>query len=264
MCGSFLKPDTLTPHISTGQSTLGDGRSESTTKVAVIGAGGHAKAVISTLRVNGHSIGAIFDDDVSLWKTKILDVPVRGSIATAVREFEVGIVAIGDNATRRKIARSLNLHWLTLTHPAAWVAPEARIGAGTVVFAGAVVQPGSVLGRHVIVNTSASIDHDCIVRDFVHLAPGVHLAGQVHVSEAPWGRIYHTGLYELNGRFVYTGRGLGMVGLPLRFDCPPRAHGDNTGDSLSMEGCLDFGITVAINGRVRTQVGLGINVLPSL
>jgi uncharacterized protein len=35
------------------------------------------------------------------------------------------------------------------------------------------------------------------------------------------GRIYHTGLYQLNGRFVYTGRGLGMVGLPLRFDCPP-------------------------------------------
>jgi predicted MPP superfamily phosphohydrolase len=35
------------------------------------------------------------------------------------------------------------------------------------------------------------------------------------------GRIYHSGLYELNGRFVYTGRGLGMVGLPLRFDCPP-------------------------------------------
>jgi uncharacterized protein len=37
----------------------------------------------------------------------------------------------------------------------------------------------------------------------------------------PWGRIYHTGLYELSGRFVYTGRGLGMVELPLRFDCPP-------------------------------------------
>ena len=35
------------------------------------------------------------------------------------------------------------------------------------------------------------------------------------------GRIYHTGLYELSGRFVYTGRSLGMVGLPLRFDCPP-------------------------------------------
>jgi uncharacterized protein len=37
----------------------------------------------------------------------------------------------------------------------------------------------------------------------------------------PWGRIYHTGLYEMSGRFVYTGRGLGMVELPLRFNCPP-------------------------------------------
>jgi predicted MPP superfamily phosphohydrolase len=37
----------------------------------------------------------------------------------------------------------------------------------------------------------------------------------------PWGRIYHTGLYELNGLFAYTGRGLGMVELPLRFNCPP-------------------------------------------
>jgi uncharacterized protein len=36
-----------------------------------------------------------------------------------------------------------------------------------------------------------------------------------------FGRIYHTGLYEVNGRFVYSGRGLGMVGLPLRFNCPP-------------------------------------------
>ena len=37
----------------------------------------------------------------------------------------------------------------------------------------------------------------------------------------PGSRIYHSGLYKLNGRFVYTGRGLGMVGLPVRFDCPP-------------------------------------------
>jgi hypothetical protein len=35
------------------------------------------------------------------------------------------------------------------------------------------------------------------------------------------GRIYHTGLHELNGRFVYTGRGLGIVTMPLRFNCPP-------------------------------------------
>jgi uncharacterized protein len=36
-----------------------------------------------------------------------------------------------------------------------------------------------------------------------------------------WGQVYNTGLYELDGRMVYTGRGLGMVELPLRFACPP-------------------------------------------
>jgi uncharacterized protein len=67
----------------------------------------------------------------------------------------------------------------------------------------------------------------------VRLAPvDVQLSGHSHGGQVripalgpvvlpPWGRIYHTGLYELNGHFVYTGRGLGMVELPLRFNCPP-------------------------------------------
>jgi acetyltransferase EpsM len=35
----------------------------------------------------------------------------------------------------------------------------------------------------VILNTSCSVDHDCVVEDFAHLAPGVRLAGNVHVGE---------------------------------------------------------------------------------
>ena len=49
----------------------------------------------------------------------------------------------------------------------------------------------------------------------------VRLPGLGPVILPRLGRIYHTGLYELSGHFVYTGRGLGMVELPLRFDCPP-------------------------------------------
>lgn len=62
----------------------------------------------------------------------------------------------------------------------------------------------------------------------VHLQLSGHShGGQVRipalgpVTLPRWGRIYHTGLYELNGRSIYVGRGLGMVGLPVRFDCPP-------------------------------------------
>jgi acetyltransferase-like isoleucine patch superfamily enzyme len=47
----------------------------------------------------------------------------------------------------------------------------------------AVIQADAVLGRHVIINTAATVDHNCVIDDFVHIAPGVILAGNVRVGE---------------------------------------------------------------------------------
>lgn len=52
--------------------------------------------------------------------------------------------------------------------------------------AGAVINPGSRVGKGVIVNTCSSVDHDCKIGDFVHVAVGAHLAGSVEVGEASW------------------------------------------------------------------------------
>src|SRR5262249_33193225 len=60
--------------------------------------------------------------------------------------------------------------------PFAWVAPDVEIGPGTVVFAGAIVQPGARIGSHVILNTKASVDHHCQVGNFAHIAVS-HLSG---------------------------------------------------------------------------------------
>ncbi|TAN63279.1 MAG: sugar acetyltransferase, partial [Magnetospirillum sp.] len=49
---------------------------------------------------------------------------------------------------------------------------------------GAVLQPDVVLGRGVIVNTRAAVDHDCHLADFVHVAPGVTLSGGVQIGES--------------------------------------------------------------------------------
>ena len=57
------------------------------------------------------------------------------------------------------------------------------LGPGTVVFAGSVVQPDATIGAHSILNTAASVDHDCIVGDFVHIGPGVTLCGGVTLDE---------------------------------------------------------------------------------
>jgi sugar O-acyltransferase (sialic acid O-acetyltransferase NeuD family) len=148
--------------------------------IVVIGAGGHAKVLISTLIARGFSIEAVLDDDDTKW-----GMDVQGIRVSRIERERggSGIIGIGDNAQRREMARALNFEWQTVVHPSACVHPSARLGRGTVVFAGAVVQPDAVIGDHVIVNTGATIDHDCIIGDYAHLAPGVHLAGSVQVGE---------------------------------------------------------------------------------
>ena len=148
----------------------------------VLGAGGHAKVVIATLEEAGHEVVAVWDDDAARWGTHVLGVPVAGAVAEAPMTTPT-VIGIGDNRARAAVASARALPWLTVVHPRAWVHRSVTLGAGTVVFAGVMIQPDAVLGAHVIVNTAASVDHDCRLGDHVHLAPGVRLCGNVWLGD---------------------------------------------------------------------------------
>lgn len=193
---------------------------EASRPVAVIGAGGHAKVVISTLQAAGQTVAAVFDDDPVKWGSHLLGVPVRGPVA-GLREagFRAAVIAVGDNADRQRIAGGLSgLEWVSAIHPTAYVHPSARIGPGTVVFAGAAIQPDSAVGAHVIINTGAKVDHDCFLGDYVHLAPGVHLAGGARISP---GSFLGVGVSVIQGvqigEWTTVGAGAAVIGsLPAR------------------------------------------------
>jgi sugar O-acyltransferase (sialic acid O-acetyltransferase NeuD family) len=154
-------------------------------EVIVLGAGGHAKVVISTLRAAGREIAAVYDDDPLTHGTRVLGVEVRGAITSLPRNHPGNaILAIGDAAQRRAIVDRHQFHWVSVIHPAAWVDPSARIGEGAIVCAGAVIQPDCRIGQHAIINTSSSVDHDCHLGDFVHIGPGARLAGGVSVADS--------------------------------------------------------------------------------
>jgi acetyltransferase-like isoleucine patch superfamily enzyme len=36
------------------------------------------------------------------------------------------------------------------------------------------------------VNTGATVDHDCMLGNYVHISPGAHLAGYVVVGDRSW------------------------------------------------------------------------------
>ena len=189
-------------------------------KLYIIGAGGHAKVVLSTVLEVGLSVDGLFDDDPQKQGVDILGVPVIGTVSDAKRKGPArGVLAIGDNRTRYRLAQKLlGWKWLPVVHPKAYVHPSASLGPGTVVFAGAVIQPDTRIGAHAIINTGATVDHDCLVGDFVHIAPGAHLAGNVTISE---GALIGMGAVVLPGIKVGAWAVVG-AGAVVVEDLPPR------------------------------------------
>ncbi len=153
-------------------------------KIFILGAGGHAKVVLSVAQACGCEVTALLDDAPAKRGTQVLGIPVAGKPACLPDQAQA-IAGIGSNAVRRAIIARLpaGIRWLTLIHPRAWVAPEVEIGPGTVIMAGAILQPGTRIGAHSIINTGAIVDHDCAIGDFVHVAPGAQLCGGVQIAE---------------------------------------------------------------------------------
>jgi sugar O-acyltransferase (sialic acid O-acetyltransferase NeuD family) len=180
----------------------------------VLGAGGHAKVVVSALLEAKTKIAGIYDDDPTKRGTEVLRVPVLG----AIRELHGAkagpwVIGVGDNVTRRQIAgRFSKAEWLTVVHPRACVHESASLGPGTVVFAGAVIQPGARIGRHCIINTRATLDHDCVVGDFCHIAPGCNLGGAVTLAEGVFMGIASVAIQNISvGAWTIVGAGAAVV-----------------------------------------------------
>jgi sugar O-acyltransferase (sialic acid O-acetyltransferase NeuD family) len=161
-------------------------------RIIVVGAGGQGRIVADALlsaRQAGEyvEVVAFLDDDASLAGSLLLGIRVAGA-GTPIGEIphDGVVVAIGDNRLRREIAERLAAageRLATARHPFSSISPHARLGAGTMVSAGAIVAPGAELGRGVLLNTKASVDHDTRVGDFAHVAPGATVGARCVVGE---------------------------------------------------------------------------------
>ena len=150
--------------------------------IILIGGSGHARVIIDCVRSSGGHVAGILDDGLPVG-TRILEVPVLGRSADYARFADHRfLIAIGNNAVRRRLAENMNVRWATVVHPSAVVSPYAAIGEGTVVMPGAVINACAEIGRHCIINTGAVVEHDNILHDYVHLSPKAALGGTVTVG----------------------------------------------------------------------------------
>jgi sugar O-acyltransferase (sialic acid O-acetyltransferase NeuD family) len=145
------------------------------------GASGHAKVIIDILKSQGKDILGLIDDNPSI--NELLGYKVYHNLGN----LSPLIISIGDNKTRKKIAERLSsICFETAVDASAVLSDTCTIKEGTVVMQGAIIQSCSEIGRHCIINTGASVDHDCKIHDFVHISPNATLCGNVSVGEGTW------------------------------------------------------------------------------
>jgi sugar O-acyltransferase (sialic acid O-acetyltransferase NeuD family) len=167
-------------------------------RVIFYGGTGQAKVVRPLAERAGAKLAAVVDDTPGL-APPFPDVPLlfgwAGLESFLARESAPGAlgfcVTIGNPHGAARVALherlcARGLRPVTLAHDSAVIAADAVLGDGCQLLPGAIVGPEARLGREVIVNTKASVDHECVLEDGVEIAPGATLCGLVHAQRYAW------------------------------------------------------------------------------
>ena len=161
-------------------------------RILIYGAGGHAKTVISLLRLADWDISGIIDDGVDAG-VEVSGIPVLGNADLLPKLRADGIDAvvnavggIGNYAVRWKIferLQKLGFSFPTLIHPSAFVEDTVTLADGIQVLAQSYISSETTVGFGTLINAGVIISHDGQIGKCVNLSPGALLAGQVTVED---------------------------------------------------------------------------------
>ena len=94
------------------------------------------------------------------------------------------IIAVGGPAPKSRIVQSMGaVRFATLIHPDVKIRSRIRIDAGTIICEGTQITTNIDFGQHVIVNLGCTVGHDSQLTDFVTIAPGVNISGNVKIGK---------------------------------------------------------------------------------
>jgi sugar O-acyltransferase (sialic acid O-acetyltransferase NeuD family) len=156
--------------------------------IAVIGYSGHAYVAIDILLSASQKVTAYCDaeeKEYNPFSLQYLGKEADARITEVLKRYDY-FIAIGDNAVRSSIYKKLLPvlgNPVNAIHPTAVISPSVKMKDGIFAAANISINPFVQIGTGVICNTSCSIDHECVIGNFAHIAPGAILCGNVKVGD---------------------------------------------------------------------------------
>ena len=154
----------------------------------LIGYSGHAFVVRGIINATGKKITGYCDTEQKKYNPFNLSYIGKEDSRAAEDAFKKDdfFIAIGDNKIRERIQIKMSdkgFYPINAIHPSATIDSSAIIEKfGVMVAANAVINPLAKIGVGVICNTGCIIEHECIIGNFAHIAPGAVLCGNVTIG----------------------------------------------------------------------------------
>ena len=160
-------------------------------EIILIGGGGHCKSCIDVIEhENNYAIAGIIDVKEKVGQT-VLGYPIIGSdndIDGIAKKYDNFIITVGQlksSALRVKLfdkIKSLNKNLPVIISPNAYVSKHTKVGAGTIIMNGAILNAASSVGENCIINTKALIEHDAFIGDHCHISTSATINGECKVG----------------------------------------------------------------------------------
>lgn len=161
-------------------------------KLAIIGSGGHCRAILAVLNSldDNNEPNIIFDLSEPNKDEKIFGIPVLKILSDDMlierkNQFKY-ILAIGDNYLRERIFNKLNnigCEIMNVISPSATISYNVKIGNGVVIFPNSFIGPGVKIDNNTIINTSSIVEHDSVIGSHTHLAPASVICGKSTIGD---------------------------------------------------------------------------------
>ena len=160
--------------------------------VYLLGGGGHGRVVLNALLSSGVNVAGILDPDLKIGD-QVFGIPMMGGDEFLDRADPTDVLLVnglGANpyvSNRKRLFEEMRARGFSFDaarHPSVIIGMECNLGASSQIMAGAVLQNRVRIGDNAVINTCASIDHDCVIGTHTFVSPGVVLSGEVLVGES--------------------------------------------------------------------------------
>lgn len=153
----------------------------------IIGAGGLGRELLSYAKdiMEGGAcdwkVKGFINDDLDALNNINTGYPILGPIkGHKIQNNAVYVCALGESEARLKIGRNFQekgAEFINFIHPSVKIRERVKLGVGNILCPNSHINPDTVLGDFVLINSNTGIAHDCVLGDGCSLLGGNSING---------------------------------------------------------------------------------------